>query len=130
MNGQIMFFDIRPAVQLLDALIHRTHESIMAAGGIYAQEMESYAKQNAPWTDRTGNARRTLFGLNTFGSDDAGDSSVYYIGVGGAMPYSPELELRHRGKYAILHPTLELFAPTLLENIRDTISRQEGLDVR
>ena len=87
--------------------------------------MVNSAKQNAPWTDRTGNARRTIFGLNAFGNETIGDESVYYIGVCGSMPYSVSLEKGHGGKYAILEPTVRAYAPSLIEDIRNVISRSE-----
>ncbi len=68
---------------------------------VSAAQMEQSAKQNAPWTDRTGNARRTLEGFT--------DKSGYerYIGVCGNMFYSPSLEMLYGKKYAILYPVVQ-----------------------
>lgn len=123
-------FDNTHLVAFLLALRQRSHESILSAGRQFADSMEQYAKQNAPWTDRTGNARRTLAGVNTFGAEGGEDETAYYIGVCGNMPYSPELELGHRQRYAILRPTVQEFAPGLLEEMRNVISRQEGINVK
>lgn len=64
-------------------------------------QMEQSAKKNAPWTDRTGNARRTLEGFT--------DKSWHerYIGVCGNMFYSPALEMLYGKKYAILYPVVQ-----------------------
>lgn len=130
MAGIPFYFDNAHIVAFLMALRQRSHESILSAGQQFADSMEQYAKQNAPWTDRTGNARRTLAGINTFGEEGGEDETAYYIGVCGNMPYSPELEIGHGQRYAILRPTLQEFGPGLLEEIRNVISRQEGINVK
>jgi len=61
----------------------------------------NYAKENRPWTDRTGNARRGLHGKVIESRSDI--SVQLHHGV----PYGIFLELCHSGKYAILVPTLE-----------------------
>lgn len=66
-----------------------------------AVEMQRYAKLTAPWTDRTGNARRTLTGA--FVSETYGMKEVYIVG---RMEYSPKLELGFSGRYSVLLPTL------------------------
>ncbi len=77
-------------------------------GSAAALEMENFAKQNRPWTDRTGNARRTLQGV----CDGSGGNCT--VGVEGNMPYSVFLELDYGGRYAILAPTVRHFAPEIL----------------
>ncbi len=77
-----------------------------------AAEMETSAKQNAPWTDRTGNARRTLAGFVRQTGED-----TLLIGIAGHMSYSPKLELYYNGRYAILLPTVDLYAPRIMEAV-------------
>ena len=77
-----------------------------------AAEMEGYAKQNAPWTDRTGNARRTLDGFVAQADEDN-----ILIGVAGHMPYSPKLELFYGGRYAILMPTVDTYIPVIMSKV-------------
>lgn len=110
---------------VLEGIRRRTHSQILAAGRSLADEMEKTAKRDAPWTDRTGNARRTLAGVNTFGEGE--DSEKYHIGICGQMSYSPKLEKGFGGRYAVLMPTLRNYRETALDRIRDVISRQEGL---
>lgn len=57
-------------------------------------------KQNAPWTDRTGNARATLQG------EARHKTAVHEIILHGGMPYQIYLETRFGGKYAIIGPTV------------------------
>lgn len=90
-------------------------DRIEKIGGGYAFEMQSYAKENAPWTDRTGRARRTLTGFCERSQND------FKIGVMGMMPYSPRLELGFSGKYAILTPTLDKYAFEIYTSVSEVI---------
>jgi len=73
-----------------------------------AKKMEAEAKRNAPWTDRTTNARQSLAG-------GAGwDGTKLKVILSGGMDYSVYLELAHEKKYAILKPTLDKNAPAIL----------------
>jgi len=77
----------------------------MAAVAAVAKELEpvleDYAKQHRPWTDRTGNARQSLFSV----SELAGEIVTIYLSHG--MEYGVFLELCNSGQYAIIMPTLE-----------------------
>lgn len=86
----------------------RALASLNRTGSATAVNMEYYAKANRPWTDRTGNARRTLEGV-------AGrQGNRFSVGVEGHMPYSVFLELGFGGRYSILAPTVRHFAPEAL----------------
>jgi hypothetical protein len=63
--------------------------------------LEKYAKQNRPWTDRTGNARRGLHGKVVVTAREIA------IQLHHGVSYGVYLELSHAGRYAILRPTLE-----------------------
>lgn len=71
-------------------------------------QVEDYARINARWHDRTGNARASLTGLAD--NSNAGNDEWEIILYGG-MPYSIWLETRWGGKYAIIRPTIETEAP-------------------
>lgn len=75
-------------------------------------KLEAYAKQNTPWQNITGQARRTLKG----GKEWEGDKVDIYIS--GNMEYSPYLEYKNDGKYAILKPTIDALSREILEGIR------------
>ena len=87
-------------------------KKIRAAIGLYAdtaaKKMEGEAKINAPWTDRTGNARNSIRG----DFDWKGNKAV--ITLSGNMYYSVYLELAYQKKYAILKPTIDKNAPEIL----------------
>lgn len=65
-------------------------------------EAENSAKMNAPWTDRTGNARNSITGSGPEIKQDI-ITTALCIGV----YYGVFLELCHNGKYRIVWPTLE-----------------------
>lgn len=85
---------------------------VRAALGLYAdtaaKKMEGEAKKNAPWTNRTSNARNSIQG------DFGWKSNQVVITLSGNMDYSVYLELANEKKYAILKPTIERNAPEIL----------------
>lgn len=80
-----------------------------------ALKMEADAKRNAPWTDRTGNARNSIQG--GYGWD--GDKLV--IILSGNVSYFVYLELANEKKYAILVPTTEKYTPEILSGFKKLV---------
>lgn len=76
--------------------------SILILCQIAATKMEEYAKNEAPWTDRTGNARQYLTGQADWIS-----SEKIMIAVSHHMHYGYWLELAHGREYAILEESIE-----------------------
>lgn len=97
----------------------KVEKMVRAAIGVYAdtaaKKMEGDAKENAPWIDRTGDARRSLQG--DFGWE--GDKVV--ITLSGNMDYSVYLELAYGKKYAILKPTIDKFTPEILRGYQKVV---------
>ncbi|MBE6760232.1 MAG: hypothetical protein E7554_09155 [Ruminococcaceae bacterium] len=106
----------------LHDLARTAPENILAGASAVAEEMESVAKQNAPWTDRTGNARRTLAGFSKWDS-----TGSLVVGIAGHMHYSPRLELHYGGRYAILVPTVDSYAPIILAAVARAVTAQGGI---
>jgi hypothetical protein len=79
----------------------------------YANEAEQYAKENAPWTDRTSAARRELHGYVIDNEKEIG------FGVAHRVDYGPALEEANDGQYAILRPTVDHFASEFLAKAKD-----------
>lgn len=77
-----------------------TH-AIYSFGQQVSAEMETYAKVNAPWTDRTGNARQGLRGWVEKTRD--GKVRVY---LSHSVIYGINLETKYQGRYQILWPTI------------------------
>jgi hypothetical protein len=104
---------------------------------------QNYMRSNAPWHDRTGNARGGLFfavdgfgqgsisgevnvrdpsafELNTMrGAVASGDAKTLILVFGHTMFYGVYLELDHGGAYAIVEPAMEKFIPVL----KDALAR-------
>jgi len=64
--------------------------------------VESFAKQNAKWTDRTSNARQSL---HSWVDQLSQDVVALYLSHG--MWYGVFLEAKYAGRYAIIWPTLQ-----------------------
>jgi hypothetical protein len=81
-----------------------------------AREMEAYAKENAPWQDRTGDARASL---QTQVEHRVNESTVY-LGYGSDIHYAYYLEnFVYAGvSYAIIEPTIRYFEPIIWEGFR------------
>lgn len=78
-----------------------------------AGHAEAEMKQNAPWTDRTGNARNGLHA----GVEVGQDKFTFYLSHG--VEYGVFLELAHGGNYAIVRPTADVYAPKLRDALID-----------
>ncbi len=103
-------------------------DCIVSCGREAAAKMEAYAKQNRPWTDRTGKARNTMegvFGQGRAAADGgaslpqsaSGGDKAYTLSIVGHMPYSVFLELAYSERYAILRPTVNVLAPDILRTL-------------
>lgn len=82
-------------------------------------ESEDYAKANAPWTDRTGNARAGLHA--TVSSEESGN--IFELLMAGSVFYQVFLETRWNGKYAILMPTINWIGAKIMAEIGDEIEK-------
>lgn len=75
-------------------------------------EMVNYAKQNAVWIDRTGNARNSISSVDM----SNGDVIKFYLTIG--VDYGIWLELCNDGKYRILQPTFTIFEPQIMNQLK------------
>lgn len=76
-----------------------------------AQEIEEYAKENAPWSDRTGDAREGLT------ASARHRQTHYYIDLYHTVDYGIWLEIRWNGAFAIIQPTLEHYGPIVMSSL-------------
>ena len=72
------------------------------------------AQANAPWQDRTGNARSGIFTATEVQAKRA----VLHLSHGVVIDYGIYLELAHAGKYAALLPSIERNAPELIARLQ------------
>jgi hypothetical protein len=63
--------------------------------------VQDHMRANAPWTDRTANARQGLF-AKAFQDGDNHGIVCYHT-----MPYGIWLEVKNSGQYAIIVPTIQ-----------------------
>jgi len=84
----------------LEDYLDRREAGLYALANSSAQEMESFAKRNARWSDRTGNARQGLKGYAELENNEI----VIYLAH--TVKYGIYLEKAMAGKYAILKPTM------------------------
>ncbi len=85
---------------------------------------ETYLKTRAPWTDRTTNARNGLFATAVKET-----KRRFSIVLGHAVEYGIYLETRNEGKYAIILPTIQVYAPKVMKTlvkIMDRLDRAVG----
>jgi hypothetical protein len=78
----------------------------------YAPMIERDAKVNAPWEDRTANARQGLFAHVEQGD---GRTTIY---LSHQMDYGVYLELKFAGRFAIIMPTLERYYDPIMNSVK------------
>ncbi len=94
---------------------------------------EEYMKQNAPWQDRTTNARNGLFATAQKSANTIA-ASMFAIILGHSVDYGLYLELGHHHEpeegdaydvppYPIIMPTVELFAPKVMKTLTKIMNR-------
>ena len=82
-----------------------------------AKNLESYAKKNAPWTDRTGMARKSL------NATTEKRSNGIRITLAHGVDYGLWLELAHEKRFAIVKPTIELRGNEVLKGYTDLLNK-------
>lgn len=78
-----------------------------------AKELEKDAKQKAPWTDRTGQARQRLSAYVT-----ELNPGVCEITLAHGVDYGIFLELAHEKRYASLMPAINRKAPEIMRGFK------------
>lgn len=82
----------------------------------WVPEIESWMKDNAPWTDRTSNARQTLWA-----DVEQIARTAFVVIISHGVSYGEYLEFAHGGNYAIVAPALDHFAPLIWRDIRQRL---------
>ncbi len=85
----------------------------------FARECEAYMKANAPWQDRTGDARAGLSGTPYSRGD------VHGVELAHGVSYGVYLEFKYGGRDAIVIPTLEEKGPELMQNLKGLLDRTD-----
>lgn len=94
------------------------HRNIRDAVEKLKDEMVAYAQENAPWEDHPGeneDARQNLQGAVVWSDEE---HFTIFLGHGANVYYGIWLEVRWGGKFAIIVPTIQHFAPQIGERIK------------
>lgn len=96
--------------RFLDERLNRLERSIRSD---ICPMLQQYAQQHAPWTDRTGAARRGLHSTYTKQS-----SYNFLVHLSHGVDYGIFLEKANSGRFAILNPTVEAMLPRMTRTLK------------
>lgn len=85
-----------------------------------AQFVLDYAKESAPWSDRTGSARDGLE-VDVYEEDGAVSLVLFHT-----VDYGLWLEVIQSGRFAVIMPTLEALAPLIFKSVNATYTGSGG----
>lgn len=112
-----IYWDTSEIDRGLRGLMPSVDDAMSALMKYESHKVEGYMRQNAPWSDRTTNARNGLF-ARAFSSDHSHAIVCYHT-----MPYGIWLEVRWSGRYAIINPTIQAEGRRIMGDIRELLSR-------
>lgn len=95
----------------------KLNAALLIYGGTVAKKLESEAKRNRPWTDRTNRAR-----LGLTGSSEKAEDGVRVV-LAHTVDYGIWLELAHEKRYAIVEPTVRMSAPPAVEGLKNLVDK-------
>lgn len=98
-------------------LITRANVALMALADTGAKQMEGYAKEHRPWTDRSGRARQGLTGYTDT------ETEKIYIYLAQTVDYGLWLELANEKKYAVIDPTLKAKSPEIISSCQNLLNQ-------
>jgi len=95
-------FDPLKMLERISDLEIRTQNAMYAYAETSAKKLESNAKANRPWTDRTGHAKQRLHG-------DMKEipGTGFQLSLAHGVDYGIWLELAHEKRFAIIDKTIE-----------------------
>ena len=117
MSSCHLSWDTKDVLKRFEEMQAKTRKSLQILADTAAKAMEKYAKENARWTDRTGNARQRLKGSTRW------DQTALIAAISHNVDYGIWLELCHQKKYAILEEALNSQAQNLLEAYQRFLSQ-------
>jgi hypothetical protein len=100
---------------LFDNYLRSIRAGILGIAQRRAPEIQNWMRDNASWTDRTGNARQALHTAVEAMTNEI----VIYLAHG--VTYGVYLELRNSGRYAIITPALDEWAPVIWQDVKGMI---------
>ena len=109
MSGCSISFDTKTVLGKLNSMKQKSRTSLQIIANSAVKAMEKYAKANARWENRTGDARKLLKGSTRWEED------ALIAAISHNVDYGMWLELCNEKKYAILEESLNSQAQNLLD---------------
>jgi hypothetical protein len=119
-SGKGIRWDDRALLNKLQIAPARASRALVAIMAYHAPRAQGKMRSNAPWTDRTGNARNGLF------SQPFADHPRYGIILAHRVNYGIWLEVRFSGRYAVINPTVQSEGPEVMRTCETLFSRIFG----
>lgn len=111
-------FNAKELLSSLGGLDERVDSAVHMYAEACAPKVEGEAKETAPWTDRTGDARKRL--TCKVEKTPLG----YRLKLAHGVDYGMWLELSNEKKYAVIEPTLKRMGKTqILPGLRNLLRR-------
>lgn len=111
---QITSDTLRPGLSHFD---NRLDHAVNAVMEFMAPQVEAYGKKNAPWTDRTSNARNGLF------TETGRLHHQHWIDFAHSVAYGIWLEVRFSGRHQIIIPTITAMGRETMATLRGLLNR-------
>jgi hypothetical protein len=106
------YFKIDTLTRGIASFVFKTLDHMTVPVEDFANDLVTYARDNAPWQDRTGDARAGLI------ADVTIDNEELIIDLTHTVDYGIWLEIRWGGKYAIIIPTVETVGPRIFDHMQ------------
>lgn len=117
MAGSSFTWDASKLRVNIDQLPNLLNRLVVASTMLIGTRGEAYMKSNAPWHDRTANARNSL---NTKVENGAREHSITYAH---GMPYGIWLEIRFAGRNQIIMPSVTKGGADLMKLLENGMGR-------
>lgn len=95
-----------------------TESAVFESLELMVDDIEQWMKENAPWDDRSGDARDGLRAEVIRGSVGGLTATEIAIMVYHTVSYGLYLEVRWNGRYAIINPTIERWGPAMMHQLK------------
>lgn len=113
-------WDDRALINRLSTFDAQFDRALFVLSRVYATKATAYSRRNAPWTDRTGNAR------NGLSARAEKQGNIHRVTVFHGMPYGVWLETRFSGRFAIIRPTVDTLGPQFLADASKLFGKISG----
>jgi hypothetical protein len=115
-------WDVEPGLAF-GQLVERYTNAIIVSGRRVAhsraEEAEQWMKDNTPWQDRTGDARR---GLSVTVNEAPSVLAELVFSHDPSLDYTVWLEIANGGKYAIIAPAIDVWGARLMQDVQRIVN--------